>query len=313
MRHRQNPDREGGVSAGIGDQGPRCGVSREQLLTPNPETCDRPRIRARIGERPLSDGRGSARAFTLVELLVVVAVIALLISLLVPALGRARHAARATMCAANVRSLVLAQLAYANEQNGQLVMFGLAHGGSAAYAGLSWTKDLQEYSDSPLDIVSPLDTSPHWARGAGPGGAGVGQAVAGTNPARYRISSYGLNEYVTPKPPFDPADANPKKFDKIHLIRNATGTVQWVVMAYTGEFAGSDHVHSSSWWIDESLPEAPASLASTQVQTNAVGGTAGSAEARANYGYLDGHVAAELFSDVYRTPRENRFDPRFAR
>jgi len=55
------------------------------------------------------------RAFTLIELLVSVAVITLLIALLLPALGKARIAARTTVCLANQRSMVTAWTLYAND------------------------------------------------------------------------------------------------------------------------------------------------------------------------------------------------------
>ncbi len=60
------------------------------------------------------------RAFSLIELLIVIAVISLLISILLPALGRAREQARAAVCASNVRQLVQASLLYAGENGGRL-------------------------------------------------------------------------------------------------------------------------------------------------------------------------------------------------
>ncbi len=55
------------------------------------------------------------RAFSLVELLIVVAVIAILLGLLLPALARARVSARLVECASNIRQLLLANDLYAND------------------------------------------------------------------------------------------------------------------------------------------------------------------------------------------------------
>jgi prepilin-type N-terminal cleavage/methylation domain-containing protein/prepilin-type processing-associated H-X9-DG protein len=58
------------------------------------------------------------RAFTLLELLVVIAVIALLIAILVPAMAAASSQARTAACGSNLRQLVLANTGYATENNG---------------------------------------------------------------------------------------------------------------------------------------------------------------------------------------------------
>ena len=54
------------------------------------------------------------RAFTLVELLVVIGIIAVLISILLPTLGRAREAAKKAQCLSNLRQTHLALMLYAN-------------------------------------------------------------------------------------------------------------------------------------------------------------------------------------------------------
>ena len=100
---------------------------------------------------PLPPSRRSRVAFTLVEMLVVMAIIALLISLMSPVLQRALMSARSTQCASNLGSIGLAVSQAASDNNNTYPEINQA--ASDPYPPGSGAKDLYD-TLSPYGITS---------------------------------------------------------------------------------------------------------------------------------------------------------------
>jgi prepilin-type N-terminal cleavage/methylation domain-containing protein/prepilin-type processing-associated H-X9-DG protein len=79
-------------------------------------------------------------AFTLIELLVVISIIAILMSILMPALGKVKQQAQATVCMTNIKTITTASMTYAADHDNKYPL-----GGSRPLR--SWSQGL--YPDTP--------------------------------------------------------------------------------------------------------------------------------------------------------------------
>ena len=77
--------------------------------------------RSAIGAQKMSRISHNSMMFTLMELLVVIAIIAILAAMLLPALGKAKAAAKQIFCVGNMRQICSGAISYVNDYNGYVV------------------------------------------------------------------------------------------------------------------------------------------------------------------------------------------------
>lgn len=85
-------------------------------------------------------GQRFASGFTLIEVLVVVAILALLVAVLLPALGRARAQARLSSCGSHLRQIGVAMNLFATEHKGRVPRGMSRHGGTTLAEAPNWVR-----------------------------------------------------------------------------------------------------------------------------------------------------------------------------
>jgi prepilin-type N-terminal cleavage/methylation domain-containing protein/prepilin-type processing-associated H-X9-DG protein len=237
--------------------------------------------------------RRCVKAFTLVELLVVVGIIALLISILLPVLGKARLAGQQAQCAANLRSIGQALVMYCNANRDRLPLTSHHASISGATSEEWWIATLKPYLGN-TDKVRICPADPFGPRRIETGG-----------------SSYVGNEYIfyveQQTDPFGnplPGTASDDR-TKMSRLRKASDTVSFMVISdqrNPESGSGSDHVHTREWFdpgipADQRWQSVLADIQPDRFTSKVnVQRTAG----RANYLYIDGSVRSIDAADVKR-------------
>lgn len=116
--------------------------------------------------QPKSRVRARMKAFTLVEILVVIGIVALLIGILVPTVSKARESSRTAACLMNLKQLTAAAYTYAVDHHNFIIPVGNSKVGGSSYWWCNILVD-GKYVPAPADPNSdPSANPPPQMRGA---------------------------------------------------------------------------------------------------------------------------------------------------
>ena len=208
------------------------------------------------------------RAFTLIELLTVVAILGILIAIAVPVLGGARARARALTCLANLRTLGQGVALFSQDNKGR---YPRSLHSAGAHGEPGWAVSIAPYigaasSTNTADWTTVFNR--HYRCPEDPNTSAT-------------LYSYGLNVYFELTPGGDDYAGSPATWHRITQVPNPTRTL---LLGATRPVPFGDHLMAHFWG---GLPAAKNALAHDRHS------------GRANYVFCDGHVAALRVEETF--------------
>ncbi len=218
--------------------------------------------------------RRSKSAFTLIELLTVIAIIGILAAILIPVVGAVRESARSSRCVANLRDLTFA-LNLALEQNeGRFHVHSASGDGSGDLRHWAETMERDGLLDSRESTICPSEHPYSW------------EQMMDSAPGRKNFRVYGMNMITKGSPVVDNPDyPNAGTVHGGGFLLNAL-----LVQDYSRYFVFADSVFPGSYNPDASPGMGSQRYQITDWLPTSQNGIQTRHKDRANLAFLDGSV-----------------------